>query len=124
RRLSTRYARSPSAARRCRRRARTSIRSCPRVCSSCRLTDWLETCRRAVEDVRLVLEELPTRTEREPVVGDGVGGDETTAIDAAAERVVVARLEQEQPGFALVSEELGTRPGRDGVVVVLDPIDG
>ena len=27
------------------------------------------------------------RAEREPVVGDGEGGDETTAIDAAAERV-------------------------------------
>ncbi len=84
---------------------------------------WLETCRGAVADVRRVLEELPTRAEREPVVGDGEGGDETTAIDAAAERVVVERLDREQPGFTLVSEELGRRAG-SGTVVVLDPIDG
>jgi hypothetical protein len=39
------------------------------------VTDWLAVCRDAVEDVRAVLEELPTRVEREPVVGDGEGGD-------------------------------------------------
>ena len=49
--------------------------------------DWLAVCRAAAEDVRGVLRDLPTRIEREPVVGDGVGGDETTAVDAAAERV-------------------------------------
>ena len=53
---------------------------------------WLELCRAAVADVRRVLEQLPTRAEREPVVGDGVGGDETTAIDAAAERVFIEQL--------------------------------
>jgi fructose-1,6-bisphosphatase/inositol monophosphatase family enzyme len=54
------------------------------------LTDWLATCRAAVEDVRDVLAELPRRADREPVVGTGMGGDETTAIDAAVERAVVA----------------------------------
>jgi myo-inositol-1(or 4)-monophosphatase len=90
------------------------------------VTDWLATCRAAVDDVRAVLEELPTRDEREPVVGDGVGGDETTAIDAAAERAVVARLDAAGADFALVSEELGLRAARDGggLVVVVDPIDG
>ena len=34
-----------------------------------------------------MLERLPTRAEREPVVGAGEGGDETTAIDKAAEDV-------------------------------------
>ena len=33
--------------------------------------------------------ELPTRAEREPVLAPGEGGDDTTAIDAAAERAVV-----------------------------------
>ena len=79
--------RSRAAARRCRRRRRTSIPSSPRACSSIRLTDWLALCRAAVEDVQGVLAELPTRAEREPVVGAGKGGDDTTAIDAAAERV-------------------------------------
>ena len=40
-----------------------------------------------MEDVRLALAELPTRADREPVVGAGEGGDETSAIDAAARRL-------------------------------------
>jgi myo-inositol-1(or 4)-monophosphatase len=90
------------------------------------LTDWLATCRAAAADVRQVLDELPTRSEREPVVGHGLGGDDTTAIDAAAERAIVARLDGAGVDFTLVSEELGRRASRDGggLVVVLDPIDG
>ena len=89
--------------------------------------DWLEVCRDAAAAVSVVLDELPTRLEREPRVGDGEGGDETTAVDAAAEAAVVARLERVPAGFTLVSEELGRRvfgDGGDGVTVVCDPIDG
>jgi myo-inositol-1(or 4)-monophosphatase len=90
---------------------------------------WLAFCREAVEDVRRVLDELPTRDDREPVVGDGVGGDETTAIDAAAESAIVQRLERlhaDGHDFHLVSEELGERTfGRaNGTRVLVDPIDG
>jgi myo-inositol-1(or 4)-monophosphatase len=90
------------------------------------LTDWLGACRAAVEDVRVVLGELPGRAEREPVVGDGVGGDDTTAIDEAAERAVVARLEATGAAFTLVSEELGEKQVRGGGPpwLVVDPIDG
>jgi myo-inositol-1(or 4)-monophosphatase len=90
------------------------------------VTPWLEACRAAVEDVRQILDELPTRAEREPVVGRGLGGDDTTAIDAAAERAIVGRLDAAGPDFTLVSEELGRRAGQDGspLVVVVDPIDG
>jgi myo-inositol-1(or 4)-monophosphatase len=89
------------------------------------LTDWLETCRAAREDLRGVLAELPTRADREPVVGAGEGGDETTAIDAAAERAIVRRLESLDGGFTLVSEELGERAFGEGETrVVVDPIDG
>ncbi|MDQ2984707.1 MAG: hypothetical protein M3R70_12430 [Actinomycetota bacterium] len=90
------------------------------------MTDWLATCRAAVEDVRGALAELPSRAEREPVVGAGEGGDETTAIDAAAERVIVERLEQTGAGFELVSEELGEKSVNGGGTthVVVDPIDG
>jgi myo-inositol-1(or 4)-monophosphatase len=85
---------------------------------------WLDLCRAAVADVRRVLEQLPTRTEREPVVGDGVGGDETTAIDAAAERVVIERL-ADIPNYTLVSEEIGEVVKGSGTPwLVLDPIDG
>src|SRR2546421_7520150 len=87
---------------------------------------WLDTCRAAADDVRRVLEELPGRREREPVVGSGEGGDETTAVDAAAEAAIVRRLEQTGEDFVLVSEELGERRfGAGGDVrVVVDPIDG
>jgi myo-inositol-1(or 4)-monophosphatase len=93
------------------------------------VSPWLELCRAAVGDVQRLLAELPTRTEREQVIGTGLGGDETTAIDAAAEQAVVARLERLHAqgfDFTLVSEELGERVfGEAGDVwVVLDPIDG
>ena len=90
------------------------------------MTDWLATCRAAVEDVRGVLADLPTRVEREPVVGAGEGGDDTVAIDAAAEDAIVRRLETTGADFTLISEELGERTfGSGGAThVVVDPIDG
>jgi myo-inositol-1(or 4)-monophosphatase len=90
------------------------------------LKPWLEVCREAVGDIRGVLEELPTRVEREPVLATGEGGDDTTAIDAAAETAVVHRLEQLDEDFTLVSEELGERVFGSGSPwrVVCDPIDG
>ena len=92
------------------------------------MTDWLAFCRDAAAAVERALAELPTRTDREPVVALGEGGDETTAIDAAAEAAVVAlleRLHEDGVEFTLVSEELGRRSfGADGLRVVLDPIDG
>jgi len=84
-------------------------------------TDWLEHCRASVADVRRVLDELPTRAEREPVVGQGLGGDETTAIDQAAEDLIVARFRELD--VTIVSEEVG-RLGAGDTVVVIDPIDG
>jgi len=87
---------------------------------------WLETCRACVADIERVLAQLPTRAEREPVLRVGEGGDETTAIDAAAEEAVVARLEAMGESFVLVSEELGRREfgGGGPTHVVVDPIDG
>ena len=73
-----------------------------------------------------MLGELPTRAEREPVVGAGVGGDETTAIDAAAEAAIVKRFEASGESFLLVSEELGEKNVGTGgdFRLVVDPIDG
>lgn len=90
------------------------------------MTDWLETCRLCVADVRAVLDALPTRAEREPVLRRGEGGDDTTAIDQAAEDAIVARLDVGGGDFVLVSEELGERAfGTGGPMrVVVDPIDG
>jgi myo-inositol-1(or 4)-monophosphatase len=90
------------------------------------VSPWLETCRGAAADVRRVLDDLTGRAAREPIVGAGQGGDDTTAIDAAAEAVVVERLAATGRDFVLVSEELGVETfGRGGPTrVVLDPIDG
>jgi myo-inositol-1(or 4)-monophosphatase len=89
---------------------------------------WLDAFRAAAQDVTRVLDELPTRDEREPVIAAGVGGDDTTAVDDAAERAVVARLEElhrDGLAFTLVSEELGERAfGSSETRVVVDPIDG
>jgi myo-inositol-1(or 4)-monophosphatase len=85
------------------------------------LTDWLELCRSAATDVEEVLARLPTRVEREPIVGAGLGGDDTTAIDRAAEEVILDRF---RPlGVTIVSEEVGRVDG-GATVVVIDPIDG
>jgi myo-inositol-1(or 4)-monophosphatase len=85
------------------------------------LTDWLALCRGAVEDVRGVLAELPSRAEREPVLARGQGGDDTTAIDAAAERAILARFDGLDA--TIVSEEVGEL-GTGSRRIVIDPIDG
>ena len=89
------------------------------------MTDWLALCREAVEDVRAVLTQLPTRAEREPVVRMGVGGDETTTVDHEVERVVIERLGARLDHYHLVSEEVGdVVRGGGSPWIVLDPIDG
>jgi myo-inositol-1(or 4)-monophosphatase len=85
------------------------------------LTDWLQVCRGAVEDVRAVLVSMPTRVEREPVLRTGLGGDDTTAIDQAAEDAILARFRDLD--VTIVSEEVG-RFGSGPTLVVVDPIDG
>jgi myo-inositol-1(or 4)-monophosphatase len=90
------------------------------------VTAWLDVCRLCVADIRDVLAQLPTSAEREPVLRRGQGGDDTTAIDQAAEDAVVERLAALGEDFVLVSEELGERIfGAGGPHhVVVDPIDG
>ena len=69
-----------------------------------------------------MLGELPGRAEREPIVGAGLGGDDTTAVDAAAERVILERL-RSRGDVTIVSEEAGVS-GDGRWRVVVDPIDG
>ena len=86
------------------------------------MKEWLDLCRDARDDVARVLVELPGRTEREPIVGAGEGGDDTTAIDAASERVIIDRL-RSRDDLTIVSEEMGVI-GNGRLRVVVDPIDG
>ena len=88
--------------------------------------DWLAACRSARDDVAGVLERLPTRGDREPVLGKGVGGDETTAVDQAAEEAILGHFRDLDA--TIVSEEVGELDPADGsrgrYRVVIDPIDG
>jgi myo-inositol-1(or 4)-monophosphatase len=91
--------------------------------------DWLGACRRAAEGLREVLREHPTSRERVIETGErGEGGDRTLVIDAAAEDAVFAELERLHDAghrFTAVSEERGwVGFGGDGLLVVIDPIDG
>ena len=91
--------------------------------------DWLAVCRRAVSGLEQVLAESPTTAERVRETGTrGSGGDRTLLIDAAAEEVVFAQLEdlaRDGHRFNAVSEERGEVDfGSAAVRVVIDPIDG
>jgi myo-inositol-1(or 4)-monophosphatase len=91
--------------------------------------DWLSFCRDAAGDIEALLAQLSTREERSRKVGLGQGGDETVAIDLAAEDAIVRRLEAVHAtglDFVLVSEELGERRfgAEPALRVVVDPIDG
>jgi len=85
------------------------------------VTDWIAVCRGAVGEVQRVLEELPTRVEREPVGRRGASGDDTTAVDQAAEDAILACFRDLD--VTIVSEEIG-RYGDGATLVVVDPIDG
>jgi myo-inositol-1(or 4)-monophosphatase len=91
--------------------------------------DWLGACRRAVEGMRDVFVDHPTSRERVIETGErGEGGDRTLVIDQQAEDAVFAQLDALHADgvcFTAVSEERGVvEYGGDGVLVVIDPLDG
>jgi myo-inositol-1(or 4)-monophosphatase len=91
--------------------------------------DWLGACRSAVAGLRDVLREHPTSRERVVETGTtGEGGDRTLVIDEQAEEVVFGELERLHDAgarFTAISEERGEVDfGDDGILVVIDPIDG
>ncbi len=91
--------------------------------------DWLGACRSAVEGMRGVFAEHPTSRERVIETGEtGEGGDQTLVIDQQAEDAVFAQLDALHAAgarFTAVSEERGVVDyGADGVLVVIDPLDG
>ena len=91
--------------------------------------DWLGASRAAAGALRRILDARPTTAERAIETGTrGEGGDRTLEIDAEAEAAVFAELERlydEGARFTAVSEERGrVEFGDDGVLVVIDPIDG
>jgi myo-inositol-1(or 4)-monophosphatase len=91
--------------------------------------DWLGASRAAAEALRAILASRPTTLERARETGTrGEGGDRTLEIDAEAEDAVFAelgRLYDAGARFTAISEERGrVEFGDDGVLVVIDPIDG
>src|SRR3954463_4100624 len=91
--------------------------------------DWLGACRAAVSGLRAALHPPPTSRERIVETGTrGEGGDRTLVIDQEAEDIVfeqLQRLSDAGARFTAISEERGEVDfGGDGVLVVIDPIDG
>jgi myo-inositol-1(or 4)-monophosphatase len=91
--------------------------------------DWLGACRASAQALAGILAGSRAGHDRTAETGDrGEGGDQTLVIDQAAEDAVfeqLDRLHAEGARFTAVSEERGTVDfGDDGVVVVIDPIDG
>src|SRR3954465_3238085 len=91
--------------------------------------DWLGACRVARDALAQVLRETPGSRERLVETGErGEGGDRTLVIDRASEDAVFAELERLHDAgarFTAISEERGVVDfGDDGVLVVIDPIDG
>jgi myo-inositol-1(or 4)-monophosphatase len=85
------------------------------------MSPWLELCRAAVVDVKAVLVQMPTREERERVIGRGEGGDDTGALDEAVELATLKHFERDD--VRIVSEEIGFK-GEGRYTVLVDPIDG
>jgi myo-inositol-1(or 4)-monophosphatase len=91
--------------------------------------DWLGAARRAASALRAMLATRTTVAERVIETGTrGEGGDKTLEIDALAEDAVLAELSllyDAGARFTVISEERGTVDfGGDGLLVVVDPIDG
>lgn len=91
--------------------------------------DWLVACRAAADGLRTILRDTPASADRVLETGiTGEGGDRTLVIDAAAEQVVFDELERLHDAgarFTAVSEERGEVDfGDEGVLVIIDPIDG
>ncbi len=91
--------------------------------------DWLAACRACKTALGTILDGSRAGTERTEETGSrGEGGDNTLVIDQAAEDAVFAQLELLHDAgarFTAVSEERGSVDfGGDGVIVLVDPIDG
>ncbi|HEX6388470.1 MAG TPA: inositol monophosphatase family protein [Solirubrobacteraceae bacterium] len=91
--------------------------------------DWLGACRASAQALERILSGSRAGTERTVETGNrGEGGDQTLVIDADAEEAVfveLARLHDAGARFTAVSEERGSVDfGGDGVIVLVDPIDG
>jgi myo-inositol-1(or 4)-monophosphatase len=91
--------------------------------------DWLGACRASAQALEAILAGSLAGTERTVETGSrGEGGDRTLVIDADAEEAVfeqLARLHDGGARFTAISEERGRVDfGDDGVLVVIDPIDG
>jgi myo-inositol-1(or 4)-monophosphatase len=90
--------------------------------------DWLGACRRIAAELRSMLAQYPSTSERSVELGRGAGGDLTLRIDAEAERAIfgeLERLHEQGHEFTVISEERGQISyGGEQIRVVVDPIDG
>ncbi|MEB3165491.1 MAG: inositol monophosphatase family protein [Cyanobacteriota bacterium] len=78
--------------------------------------------RRTAEAGAVVLRRHFGQLER--IRAKGAAGNLVTEADEAAEAAVLAILEQETPGWGVLAEESGRRPGHGDLEWCVDPLDG
>ena len=103
------------------RNSRTSLRSDARI--------WRDTCRAICDELRPAVNKIAgTPRAAKVVVEKGAGGDETTFVDALAERIIIKHLKALQKQgrkFSLLIEETGLHDfGAPYPRLVVDPVDG
>jgi len=88
--------------------------------------EWVNACRCASQAARSAVAAHAGPAERMAGRGRGAGGDETMAVDLAAEDAVLAELESLDTPVTVISEERGEveMAGGGPWRVVVDPVDG
>jgi len=90
--------------------------------------DWLKILPECKSRIRAdIAPLLRAAGQPQPDLGIGAGGDPIKGADLAAEKAIVAVLEEHEVSFTLVSEESGVKEyGRNALecFVTCDPIDG
>ena len=82
------------------------------------MTDWLAFSRDCVRDLEGVLEELPTRVEREPVFDDVTVAFAAGTIGVASRQAVAAATSAPNTSTATPTQRAGTSPSRNACGVV------
>ena len=88
------------------------------------LQRWMDTAVRAAEAGAEQLRRFHGQLSDTQVQEKGGSGNLVTAADLAAERAVLAVLEQETPEIGVLAEESGRRPRAGDLEWCVDPLDG
>ncbi|GAA4083964.1 MULTISPECIES: inositol monophosphatase family protein [Actinomadura] len=97
----------------------------PRTPSQADPVDLVQARRVAIDAAEAAGALLRARTcEPLRVRAKGDHGDVVTDLDTAAEELILRRLRAVYPGHRIIAEESGVLEGGDGMVWLVDPLDG